>query len=176
MTSFDFLASAASGGALGLLGNIANGVLSFFNTRQKHRHLIERLRIEHEGLKLQANVDAARLAGELAAVREKGAATAFTRSIAAEQALGQSYRWVEAVRGLTRPGLTWFFVGTALLIILLPPLTAQATELQQYAALTIVNMAYMVTAWWFGQRQLDKGTTRWGNLSVSGEIASSRRQ
>jgi len=167
MNTLDILTSAASGGALGLLGNIANGVLAFFNTRQEHRHLIARLQIEHEGIKLQANADAAKLAGELAATREKGAAAAFAGSIQAEQALRPSYPWVNAIRSLTRPGLTWFFVGTAFLIIMLPSLMANATEMQQYAAMTIVNMAYMVTAWWFGQRQLDKTALRWGSPLAS---------
>ena len=170
MTSFDVLASAASGGALGLLGNLANGVLGYFQKRQDQRHLLDRLHLEHAGLKLQANADAARLAGELAAAREKGAAAAFDRSIAAEQAVGVSYRWVHAVRSLTRPGLTWFFVATAVLIVLLPERLAQANALQEYAAITVVNLAYMVTAWWFGQRQIEKTTRQWGNAVVSAHV------
>ncbi|MBU2532389.1 MAG: hypothetical protein KKB37_06590, partial [Alphaproteobacteria bacterium] len=68
-------------------------------------------------------------------------------SLAAEAAIGDSYRWVNAVRGLTRPFLTlllwlitaWVFLGSG---------AAARGEIVETATFA----ATAATLWWFGDR------------------------
>lgn len=65
----------------------------------------------------------------------------------AEAALGKSYAWVDAVRGLTRPALT-------VLLWLIAAVVFQGSDPEGRAAITetATFAATAATLWWFGDR------------------------
>ena len=156
----DILGNVASGGLLGLLGTGVNFALGYFQRKQEHAQRIESLRLEGE-------LNAAKTAGDVAVAREQGAAGAFVASQQAEANIGRSYKWVEAVRALTRPGLT------LLLVILATILRYSAdTATRAYIDQNIIVTAVAAVTWWFGQRQLDRSTTSWGNKTAGASVSS----
>lgn len=156
----DILGNVASGGLLGLLGTAVNFGLGYFQKKQEHAQYIERAKLEGE-------LNAAKTAGEVAVARESGAAAAFTASVNTEASIGKTYQWVNAVRALTRPGLT------LLLLCLTWVLYYSADEFtQSYIAQNIVITAVASVTWWFGQRQLDRSTTTWGNKTAGASVSS----
>jgi hypothetical protein len=156
----DILGNVASGGLLGLLGTGINFALGYFQRKQEHAQRIESLRLEGE-------LNAAKTAGDVAVAREQGAAGAFVASQQAEANIGRSYKWVEAVRALTRPGLT------LLLVLLATILRYSADEATKaYIDQNIIVTAVAAVTWWFGQRQLDRSTTSWGNKTAGASVSS----
>jgi hypothetical protein len=156
----DILGNVASGGLLGLLGTGVNFALGYFQRKQEHAQRIESLRLEGE-------LNAAKTAGDVAVAREQGAAGAFVASQQAEANIGRSYKWVEAVRALTRPGLT------LLLVLLATILRYSADEATKaYIDQNIIVTAVAAVTWWFGQRQLDRSTTSWGNKTAGASVSS----
>lgn len=156
----DILGNVASGGLLGLLGTGVNFALGYFQRKQEHAQRIESLRLEGE-------LNAAKTAGDVAVAREQGAAGAFVASQQAEANIGRSYKWVEAVRALTRPGLT------LLLVLLATILRYSADEATRaYIDQNIIVTAVAAVTWWFGQRQLDRQTTSWGNKTAGASVSS----
>lgn len=163
----DILGNVASGGLLGLLGTGVNFALGYFKNKQEHSQRLEWARDNRETLALEGQLVAARTAGDLAVAREKGAAEAFVGSQEAEARIGRSYKWVEAVRALTRPGLT------LILVILAAVLRYSADEATRaYIDQNIVVTAVAAVTWWFGQRQLDRSATTWGNRAAGASVAS----
>ncbi len=160
MTFTDILGNVASGGLLGLLGTGVNFALGYFQRKQEHSQRLEWAKIEGE-------LNAAKTAGDVAVARESGAAQAFTASVESEGKLPASFRWVDAVRALTRPGLT------LLLIVLTWVLYYSSdADTQAYIAQNIVITAVASVTWWFGQRQLDRSTTSWGNKTAGASVTS----
>ena len=156
----DILGNVASGGLLGLFGTGVNFVLGYFQRKQEHAQRIESLRLEGE-------LNAAKTAGDVAVAREQGAAGAFVASQQAEVNIGRSYRWVEAIRALTRPGLT------VMLVILAAVLRYSADDAtRSYIDQNIVVTAVAAVTWWFGQRQLDRSTTSWGNKTAGASVST----
>lgn len=156
----DILGNVASGGLLGLLGTGVNFALSYFQRRQEHAQRVEMLRLE-------ADVHAAKTAGDVAVAREAGASGAFVASQQAEAQIGRSYRWVEAVRALTRPGLTFLLVTLATLL----RYSADAAT-RAYIDQNIIVTAVAAVTWWFGQRQLDRSITTWGNKTAGASVGT----
>jgi hypothetical protein len=91
--------------------------------------------------KRQASEDDLRLA-EVA-----GGWQGLSASLAAEAAIGESYKWVNAVRGLTRPCLTLLLWVIAGLVFLGSGAAAlgDIVETETFAATP-------ATLWWFGAR------------------------
>ena len=156
----DILGNIASGGLLGLLGTGVNFALGYFQRKQEHAQRIESLRLEGE-------LNAAKTAGDVAVAREQGAAGAFVASQQAEANIGRSYKWVEAVRALTRPGLT-------LLLVILATILRYSADAatKAYIDQNIIVTAVAAVTWWFGQRQLDRSTTSWGNKTAGASVSS----
>ncbi len=144
-------ASAAGGGIFGLLGTALGRVASYFERRQQHA--FERSRWAHETdmmhLRMKADAEEAEAARALA--NTAGRWDGLQASIAADAAIGQSYLWVNAVRGLTRPLLTMLLWVIAVGIYLGADASGRAaiTETATFAATA-------ATLWWFG----DRGTSR----------------
>lgn len=140
-------ASAAGGGLFGLIGTALGRVAGFFEARQAHAH--ERARWGHETklLELQQVARAAETEAELALADTSGRWTGLTASMQAEAAIGASYPWVNAVRGLTRPVLTlllWLIAG-GIWLGSEPGARTSITETATFAATA-------ATLWWFGDR------------------------
>lgn len=157
----DIIGNAATGGALGLLGNALSFGMSYFKDKQAHGFKISEMQ-------LQAQVDAARTAGEVAVSREKGAGEAFTASIDAEAALRTESKWVTDGRSCVRPVLT-------LLLIFLSAILWFTTDdkgLREYIATNIVVASVAATTWWFGQRAQDRATIAWGNSTAGARVSA----
>lgn len=140
-------ASAAGGGLFGLVGTALGRVAGFFETRQRLQHERERWSHETALLELQQKARAQETEAELALAETSGRWAGLEASMQAEAAIGESYRWVNAVRGVTRPALTlllWLIAG---MIWLGADMAARAsiTETAAFAATA-------ATLWWFGDR------------------------
>ena len=155
------LGNVASGGVLGLLGSAFGEVAGYFRRKQEHSQLIERTRLEGE-------LNAARVSGDIAVAREQGAADAFTESQRAEAGLRGEHRWVTSFRAFTRPGLTWVALLFTFWFGVFPPVSEPGITL----AMTVGTYAGMMIAWWFGQRAVDKTTVRFGNAAAHATISS----
>lgn len=140
-------ASAAGGGVFGLVGTALGRVAGFFERRQSLRH--ETLRWQHEIALLDRQQVAARQSAQDARKQAdvEGSWQGLHASLEADAAIGSSYRWVDAIRGLTRPFLTlllwviatgiWFGADTAGRTSIVETATFAATA---------------ATLWWFGDR------------------------
>ena len=140
-------ASAAGGGLFGLLGTALGRVAGFFEKRQSMQHETRRWSHETELLKLQQAAAAQETEAELALTHSAGRWAGLDASLAAEAAIGASYKWVDAVRALTRPLLTVLLWGITSAIWISADLAGRSsiTETATFAATA-------ATLWWFGDR------------------------
>ena len=140
-------ASAAGGGVFGLLGTALGRLAGYFERRQQQSH--ERAKWQHESelLRLQMQASAEASAAEQELAQTSGSWAGLKASIAADAAIAESYRWVSAVRGLTRPALTLILWGIAILIFI----RADAAGRQSITE-TATFAATAATLWWFGDR------------------------
>ncbi|MEM9178527.1 MAG: hypothetical protein AAGA89_02395 [Pseudomonadota bacterium] len=140
-------ASAAGGGLFGLLGTTLGRVAGFFEKRQSIAH--EERRWQHETalaeLQQKTAMQAAKTAMDQAHV--DGSWEGLSASLAAQAAIGDSYKWVNAIRSLTRPSLTLLLWGIATLIWFSADSAAQANIVE-----TATFAATAATLWWFGDR------------------------
>ncbi|MEM7638876.1 MAG: hypothetical protein AAF269_07415 [Pseudomonadota bacterium] len=140
-------ASAAGGGLFGLLGTTLGRVAGFFEKRQSIAH--EERRWQHETtlveLQQKTAMQAAKTALDQAHV--DGSWDGLSASLAAQAAIGESYKWVNAIRSLTRPSLTLLLWGIATLIWFSADSAAQANIVE-----TATFAATAATLWWFGDR------------------------
>lgn len=140
-------ASAAGGGIFGLIGTALGRVAGYFEREQSHAH--ERARWLHESdlLKLQMQAKTEETESEIRLAEAAGSWKGLDASILADSSIGESYAWVNAVRGLTRPGLTLllWIIAIAIFISSDSASQAQITETATFAATA-------ATLWWFGDR------------------------
>jgi len=148
-------ASAASGGLFGLAGTALGRVAGFFERKQQHAHEQARWGHESQLLELQMQANAQETEAEIALAETAGSWRGLEASMQAEAAIGASYAWVNAVRGLTRPFLTlllWFIAG----MIWFGADAAGRDSITETATFA----ATAATLWWFG----DHGPRREGKL------------
>jgi hypothetical protein len=140
-------ASAAGGGVFGLIGTVIGRIAGLFERRQENAQ--EQARWKHEAalMELQMKARASELAGQESLAHTAGAWQGLAASVAADAAIGDSYRWVNAVRALTRPLLT-------LLLWLITLLVWSGAAAEQKAGIveTATFAATAATLWWFGDR------------------------
>jgi hypothetical protein len=140
-------ASAAGGGVFGLIGTVIGRIAGLFERRQENAQ--EQARWKHEAalMELQMKARAPELAGQESLAHTAGAWQGLAASVAADAAIGDSYRWVNAVRALTRPLLT-------LLLWLITLLVWSGAAAEQKAGIveTATFAATAATLWWFGDR------------------------
>ncbi|MEM9669472.1 MAG: hypothetical protein AAF950_11160 [Pseudomonadota bacterium] len=140
-------ASAASGGLFGLVGTALGRIANFFERRQEQAH--ERARWSHEGelLRLQMQANREETEAEIALAETAGSWDGLRASMIAEASIGPSYLWVNAVRGLTRPALTFLLWAIAGMIYFGSDVAGRnaITETATFAATA-------ATLWWFGDR------------------------
>lgn len=153
------IGNVASGGVLGLLGTTVGEVIGFFRRKQEHTQAIERARLD-------AEIATAKTAGEVAVARERGAADAFTASQQSEGNLKGEHRWATTFRAITRPGLTWLTGIASVGFAFFPP----TSEAGQLLAMSVNAHFGMMSAWWFGQRALDRQTTTWSGGTITGKV------
>ncbi|MAU65879.1 hypothetical protein [Hyphomonas sp.] len=140
-------ASAAGGGLFGLVGTVIGRIAGVVEARQLQAH--ERARWAHESTmqKLRIEADAAGRAADLREAETSGAWAGLSASLAAEAAIGESYKWVNAVRALTRPALTVLLWGMTGAVFLGADAAGQSGIVD-----TATFAATAATLWWFGDR------------------------
>lgn len=140
-------ASAAGGGVFGLIGTVIGRIAGLFERRQENAQ--EQVRWKHEAAlkELQMKARASELAGQESLAQTAGAWQGLAASVAADAAIGDSYRWVNAVRALTRPLLTLLLWRITLLVW-----SGAAAEQKAGIVETATFAATAATLWWFGDR------------------------
>ena len=140
-------ASAAGGGLFGVIGTALGRVAGYYERRQSFQH--EERRWQHESKLLDMQRRAAGEESDAALAREelKGRWAGLHASLTAEAALSPSYKWVDAVRALTRPMLT-LLLWTITTAIWFSADMAGRTNITETAAFA----ATAATLWWFGDR------------------------
>jgi len=142
-------ASAATGGIFGLVGNVVTKVIGLFEAdkifKQKQAEWVH----ETDLLKLQMQVRRAETEDELQVIAAHGSQAGLAESIRAEAAIGATYQWVNAVRALVRPALTFGLAAflCAAFFVLTPGDIDRA-----YVADSLVFAAVTAIVWWFGDR------------------------
>ncbi len=156
-------AAILSGGATGLLGTAITGVMAFFQERQRHAQEMELRRLDIDLAKVEAEGAAAFAAIEAESERDAAASEAFQASYdeAARRWSRTGDGWlmqmVDAIRGLTRPALTWALVGlVAAIYFYLGAEDYQAAEIRPRIIDTVLYLATSAVLWWFGARQVAK--------------------
>nr|WP_070958801.1 hypothetical protein [Hyphomonas sp. Mor2] len=140
-------ASAAGGGVFGVLGTALGRVAAYFERRQSIAHEERRWHHEVKLLEMQRLAAAAESEAELALEHAEGRWAGLQASLNADAAVRSSYKWVDAIRGLTRPLLTLLLWSITTLIWFSADLANRGniTETATFAATA-------ATLWWFGDR------------------------
>lgn len=161
----DFLelgSSAATGGLLGMVGTAMGRVAGYFEARQANAHERERWQHERTLEAEQADHAARRSDAEHAHDREMASYEGLAESLRTDAALGETYRWVNAIRALVRPILTPILWAVYLVVFFAIVegnarnfLSADAQD--EFIGYFIANIAFAASAatlWWFGDRAL----------------------
>ncbi len=140
-------ASAAGGGVFGLVGTALGRVAGFFERRQTMKHETARWAHEVDLIGMQQAAARQETEAELALTDATGRWDGLKASMTAEAAIGQSYLWVDAIRGLTRPVLTMllWLIATGIWFGTDPEGQTSIIETATFAATA-------ATLWWFGDR------------------------
>ena len=140
-------ASAAGGGVFGLIGTSLGRLAGYFERRQSIAHEERRWLHEIKLSDMQTVAAAQTAEAALNEIDTEGRWAGLQASLAAEAAIAGSYKWVDAVRALTRPFLTVLLWGIATLIWFsaTPTDRVMITETATFAATA-------ATLWWFGDR------------------------
>ena len=140
-------ASAAGGGLFGLIGTALGRVAGYFEQKQAQAHEKARWIHEVQLIELQQAAQKAETEAEIALSEVEGSWQGLAASMQADAAIASSYRWVDAVRGLTRPCLTlllWLIAG-GIWLGADPASRANIAETATFGATA-------ATLWWFGDR------------------------
>ena len=162
-TLLNFGTSILTGGATGLLGTAVSGVIDFFQARQRHGQEMDLRRLDIELAKTEAEGALARAAIVAEAERERAEWEALEASYrqAARRWSRPGEGWVmqlvDAVRGLTRPALTWsLFALVGAIYFLLGASEFTAEPLRPRIVETVLYLFTAAILWWFGARQIEK--------------------
>lgn len=140
-------ASAASGGLFGLLGTVLGRISGYVERRQALHHERAKWGHEVELLKLQQAAARQETEAELSLEETRGSWRGLEASMRADAEMATSYRWVSAVRGLTRPALTLILWLIAALIWFGADADGRSSIIE-----TATFAATAATLWWFGDR------------------------
>jgi hypothetical protein len=146
---FSVAGSALSGGLFGVLGQVANRAFGVWEAREKRKDTA--LAYAHE----LALIDKQMLAKdqetehELELTAAHGSWDGLKASLAAEERPSESYRWVAAVRSLTRPFLT---LETQLALVALMLIVRDRPSMMDAVIETVTFGASASLLWWFGER------------------------
>lgn len=150
------LASILSGGALGVLGAVGNGVLDYFKTKEKNKH---------ELAVISAQKELALVNKDSAIILETIKLSAASYENDKEAYVNTKLFSVDGYRGTLRPNVCYFLLITATYLTwwcvkktgLNPEVMA---EIAIYGTYTCMNLAATTVSWYFGTRQMDKLTRR----------------
>lgn len=148
MAILDIIGAAAGGGVFGVLGTIAGRVAQYYEHKQRNAHEAQRWQHEKHLLELQMRQHAQETEHEILIAQTEGSYSGLAESLRAEAAINKSYKWVDAVRALTRPVLTMVLWALTALVWV----SAGQLGLHVQIAETITFAATAATLWWFGDR------------------------
>ena len=162
-TLFNLGASVLTGGATGLLGTALSAVVDFFQSRQRHAQELDLRRLDIELAQAEAEGAAAHAAIEARAQRERAEWEALEASYReagrrwSRPGEGRLMQFVDAVRGLTRPALTWsLFALVGAIYFLLGTADITTVGLRPRIVETVLYLFTAAMLWWFGSRQIEK--------------------
>lgn len=137
-----FLTSAIGGSLIGQLGSFANKFISIHEKKVDNAHelKLQHLNQQTRGMELESE---AAIAGVNASTSIRNA------SYAHDSAVGESYRWVNAVLRLTRVVLTIGLIGITAFIVW----KFFALKLGVTVAMEVIALTSMAVSWWFGDRR-----------------------
>lgn len=141
--------SALSGGLFGLLGNVATKIFGFFEAKEVFVEKQAERAHEIELLKLQMQAKAQETEQEVQVLDTQGSWAGLTTSVQAEGQLPASYAWVNAVRALVRPALTFGLAAFLACAFFAMPAGDAG---RAYVADSLVFAAITAIVWWFGDR------------------------
>ena len=145
----DAATSVMSGGVFGLVGNVATKVASYFESEQQFRQQQAQLAGQVELIKLQQSSQTQATQGQIAVANTSGGWDGLSESLKAEASTAQTYPWVNAVRALVRPALTFGLSGFLCAAFFALP---QGDATRAYVASSLVFAAVTSIVWWFGDR------------------------
>lgn len=148
-TLVDAGTSAMSGGLFGLIGNVATKIVGYFEAEQQFKQKQAEWAHETDLLKLQMQAKAQETEHEIDLAGASGSWSGLTASLQAEAAIGATYPWVNAVRALVRPALTF---GLALFLCAAFFALTPGDIDRAYVANSLVFAAVTSIVWWFGDR------------------------
>lgn len=147
-----------SGGVVGVVGSLASNVLGYFKARQDAQIDLAKMRLEHSQQLEQIEAEAKWRHQDLVISAEAGVEQAAYAAMAASYAADAGYagdnRWLllaEVVRRLTRPVLTFAFVGLTAAVY-----ATAAADLQDLVGRSVVAITATAVAWWFADRAIAK--------------------
>lgn len=144
MALSDILLNSASGGLLGLVGNIATVLADTWRKKKEAEVQIQLLRAQTEAGEKAAAWDA------FAKSQQTHAPFTVPHGVAPWAA--NIFTAVEAFRSFTRPGLTWALLGVLVYVF------AASGELARSAMLNEITFgAFTALGWWFGSRYQKAG-------------------
>lgn len=148
-TLIDAGSSAMSGGLFGLLGHVATKVVGYFEAEQAFKQKQAEWAHETGLLKLQMQAKSEETGHAIDLAAASGAWSGLTESLKAETAIGATWPWVDAVRALVRPALTF---GLALFLCAAFFALTPGDIDRAYVANALVFAAVTSIVWWFGDR------------------------
>ena len=154
-TLVDAGTSAMSGGLFGLIGHVATKIVGYFEAEQLFKQKQAEWGHETDLLKLQMSARQAETESEIALAGASGSWSGLNASLTAETAIGATFAWVNAVRALVRPALTF---GLALFLCTAFFALAPGDIDRAYVANSLVFAAVTAIVWWFGDRAPTRGT------------------
>jgi hypothetical protein len=146
---FSVAGSALSGGLFGVLGQVANRAFGVWETREKRKDTA--LAYTHELALIDKQMQAKdqETEHELDLTAAHGSWDGLKASLEAEARPTDSYRWVAAVRTLTRPFLT---LETQVALVALMLIVRDRPSMMEAVIETITFGASASLLWWFGER------------------------
>ncbi len=142
--------TALSGGIFGILGTVAGRVAGYFEKKQSFKQDEKRWAHESALLELQMKAKTQETEHEVLLANTSGGWDGLRASLEAESNIGESYKWVNAVRALTRPTLTFLLWLITATVFFASPNDVLAARIAD----TITFAATAATLWWFGDRAL----------------------
>lgn len=144
----EMLFSALFGGATGLIGTLIGKGFAIWELKEKRKNLAMEQAHELALQERQAALRKTEMESELAIADLNAWQAGRVASYQQAGPIGESYRWVNAVRGLTRPVLTVLLLALTGVVFML----AVDVGMQSDIVNQIVYLTAMAVAWWFGDR------------------------
>lgn len=146
---FSVAGSALSGGLFGVLGQVANRAFGVWEAREKRKDTALAYTHELALIDKQMQARGEETEHELELTAAHGSWDGLKASLESEARPSESYRWVAAVRTLTRPFLT---LETQLALIALMLIVRDRPGMMEAVIETITFGASASMLWWFGER------------------------